>query len=168
MPSNLPLPSASPNKITGNVSTRPHQQPEARAVRTYYVVSSFSGNLTVNQVGTAATYVEIHVTGDITGSIDVKPNVHVKIYFDGNISVKARDIVNESGIAGNLQFYGISPTDPAATQSIDIAIAGKFFCDILRPKRGFSHKRAIPTSPVRLFARHSTRTATPAGITTVR
>ena len=102
-----------------------------------YVVSSFSGNLTINPVGTAATYVEIHVTGDITGSIDVKSNVHVKIYFDGNVSVKARDIVNESGIAGNLQFYGISPTDPAATQSIDIASPGNFSATFYAPSADF-------------------------------
>ena len=119
MPSNMPLPQASPNKINGNVSLTPSTAGTS-SVPNYYVVSSFTGSLTVNQVGTADTYVDIHVTGDITGSIDVKPNVHVQIYFDGNIAVKARDIVNESGLAANLQLYGISPTDPTTTQSIDI------------------------------------------------
>ena len=42
--------------------------------------------ISISQVGTAGTYVAIRVTGDITGSIDVKPNVHVKICFDGNVS----------------------------------------------------------------------------------
>jgi len=136
MPSTMPLPQASPSRVSGNVSLTP---PAAGTsiVPNYYVVSSFSGNLTVNQVGTAQTYVDIHVTGDITGSIDVKPNVHVKVYFDGNVSVKARDIINESGIAGDLQFYGISPIDPAATQSIDIDSPGNFSATFYAPSADF-------------------------------
>ena len=132
MPSNMPLPQASPNKINGNVSLTPSTAGTS-SVPNYYVVSSFTGNLTVYQVGTTDTYVDIHVTGDITGSIDVKPNVHVQVYFDGNINVKARDIVNESGIAGNLQFYGISPTDPTATQSIDIQSPGNYSATFYAP-----------------------------------
>ncbi|PYK76804.1 MAG: hypothetical protein DMF40_10785 [Verrucomicrobia bacterium] len=136
MPSNLPLPQASPSKINGNVALTPSTAGSA-GVPNYYVVSSFSGNLTINQVGSAQTYVDIHVTGDITGSIDVKPNVHVKVYFDGNVSVKAQDIVNESGVSGNLQFYGISPTDPTVTQSIDIASPGNFSATFYAPSADF-------------------------------
>jgi hypothetical protein len=136
LPSNLPLPLPSLTKITGNVSLTPSTAGSS-GVPNYYVVSSFSGNLTINQVGTAQTYVAIHVTGDITGSIDVKPNVHAKIYFDGNVSVKARDIVNESGIAGNLQFYGISPSDPTVSQSIDIASPGNFSATFYAPSADF-------------------------------
>ena len=136
LPSNLPLPQSSPSRISGNVSLTPSTAGTSK-IPNYYVVSSFSGNLTVNQVGTAQTYVDIHVTGDITGSIDVAPNVHVKIYFDGNVSVKARDIINESGIAGNLQFYGISPTDPTASQSIDIASPGNFSATFYAPSADF-------------------------------
>ena len=139
MPSNLPLPQASPNKINGNVSLTPTAAGTS-SVPNYYVVSSFTGSLTVNQVGTAQTYVDIHVTNDITGSIDVKPNVHVKIYFDGNISVKARDIVNETGLAANLQFYGISPTDPTTTQSINIQSPGDFTATFYAPSADFQVK----------------------------
>jgi cytoskeletal protein CcmA (bactofilin family) len=139
MPSNLPLPQASPNKINGNVSLTPSTAGSS-GVPNYYVVSSFTGNLTVNQVGTAQTYVDIHVTGDITGSIDVKPNVHVKVYFDGNVNVKARDIVNESNIAANLQFYGISPTDPTTTQSIYIDSPGNFSATFYAPSADFQIK----------------------------
>ena len=132
LPSNLPLPQASPSRISGSVSLTPSTAGTS-SVPNYYVVSSFTGSLTVNQVGTAQTYVDIHVTGDITGSIDVKPNVHVKVYFDGNIAVKARDIVNEGGLAANLQFYGISPTDPTATQSIDIQSPGNYSATFYAP-----------------------------------
>ena len=132
MPSTMPLPQASPNKINGNINLTPTAAGTS-SVPNYYVVSSFTGNLTINPVGTSQTYVAMHVTNDITGSIDVKPNVHVQIYFDGNITVKARDIVNESGIAGNLQFYGISPTDPTTTQSIDIQSPGNYSATFYAP-----------------------------------
>ena len=136
LPSNLPLPLPSLTKITGNVNLNPSTAGSSNSPN-YYVVSSFSGNLTINQVGTAQTYVAIHVTGDITGSVDIKPGVHAKIYFDGNVSVKARDIVNESSISGNLQFYGISPTDPTASQSIDIASPGNFSATFYAPSADF-------------------------------
>jgi len=136
MPTNLPLPLPSPTTIVDNVTLNP---PSAGSVTSpnAYLVSSFSGNLTINQVGTAPTYVAIHSTGDITGSIDAKPNVYVKIFFDRNISLKARDIVNESGIAANLQFYGISPSDPTAIQSIDIAPPGNFAATFYAPSADF-------------------------------
>jgi hypothetical protein len=136
LPSNLPLPASSPSRVSGNVTVTPSTAGTSASPNTY-LLSSFTGKLTINAVGTAATYVAIHVTNDITGSIDVKPNVHVKVYFDGNISVKAQDILNESAIAGNLQFYGISPSDPAATQSIDIASPGNFSATFYAPSADF-------------------------------
>jgi hypothetical protein len=103
----------------------------------FYLLSSFTGHLTVNQTGGAQTYVAIHVTSDITGTIDIKPGVHAQIFFDGNISVKARDITNESGIAGNLQFYGISPVDPLTAQSIYIAPPGDFAATFYAPSADY-------------------------------
>ena len=39
----------------------------------------------------------------------MQPGRDVQFFIDGNVDVKARDLVNETGLAGNLQFYGISP-----------------------------------------------------------
>jgi hypothetical protein len=85
--------------------------------------ASVTGKLTVNAIGAAETYVALHVTGDITGQI--APNVHLQVYFDGNMDVKARDLGNNTGLAGNLQFYGISPPRdaneiPQWTQTINL------------------------------------------------
>lgn len=132
MPTNLPLPSSSPSRVSGNVTITPSTAASSGSPNVY-LLTSFTGKLTINAVGTAATYVAIHVTSDITDSIDVKPNVHVKVYFDGDTNLKAQDIVNESGIAGNLQFYGISPTDPTVTQSIDIRSPGNFSATFYAP-----------------------------------
>jgi len=137
LPTDFPLPQPSPTAITtGNVTITPPFAGSAK-IPVYYVVSSFTGKLTINQFGSAQTYVAIHVTNDITGKIDVKTGVHADIFFDGSISVKGRDIVNESGIAGNLQFYGISPTDPSISQSVAIAPPGDFSAAFYVPGADF-------------------------------
>jgi hypothetical protein len=140
LPYTLPtdLPTASPNLTTilGNVTLTPPVSGNAKNPN-FYVVSSFSGNLTINPVGTGVTYVAIHVTNDITGTIDVKPGVHAEIFFDGNINLKARDIVNETGIAGNLQFYGISPVNASTSQSINIAPPGNLAATFYAPSADF-------------------------------
>ena len=136
MPTNFPLPLPTLTTILGDVTLNPLIAGSATSP-SFYLVSSFTGNLTINPVGNAETYVAIHVTNDITGTIDIKPGVHAQIFFDGNINVKARDIVNETGIAGNLQFYGISPTNPLITQSIEIAPPGDFSATFYAPSADF-------------------------------
>ncbi|MBA3571633.1 MAG: hypothetical protein H0W34_06620 [Pyrinomonadaceae bacterium] len=125
------LPSQLPNAVTGTQTLVPLQPGTADAPQ-YYIISSLSGKLTVNPVVTGAdTYVAIRVNGgDITGGITVNGPVHLKVYFDYNINTKNSDLANQSPtatnpIAGNLQFYGISPPrdasgNPVRTQSINL------------------------------------------------
>src|SRR6266487_2162551 len=128
--------------VTGNQTLTPPAAGTSVAP-IYYLVSSWSGALTVTPVtimtGTPPvsvpqdTYVAIHVTSDISGGnagITVNPKVHVKIYFDRNMSVKNNNLINQNPsltnpIAGNLQFYGISPPrdangNPMWSQTIDL------------------------------------------------
>src|SRR2546423_357282 len=126
---------SNPSTVTGNTTINP---PGAGAPQSpnYYLITSFnqSGNLTVNAYsnnGTVQeTYVAVHVTGDVGGStgqgasITMANHVHLEFYFDGNFGAKATNIVNNSGYAGNLQFYGISPTDPSVQQTIDFNSGG--------------------------------------------
>jgi hypothetical protein len=137
MPTDLPMPQNSPTKANGNTTITPPAAGTAQSP-TYYVFSSFNGNLTVNAYGTAQTYVAIHTTSDITGTIDVKPNVHLRVYFDGNVNMKARDLTNETGLAANLQLYGISPTDPSVSQTINISPPGNFAAAIYAPSAAFT------------------------------
>jgi hypothetical protein len=137
LPTDFPAPQASPTKANGNVTINPPAAGTS-ASPNFYLFSSFNGNLTVNPYAAAQTYVDIHVTNDVTGTIDVKPNAHVRVFFDGNVSVKARDLNNESGIAGNLQFYGISPTDPSTTQTIAISPPGNFSATFYAPSANFT------------------------------
>ena len=144
-----PLAYQLPLTVTGNKNLTPLAGGTA-ATPTYYVISSLSGSLTVHPVVVAGnpvdTYVAIRVAnglggGDITGKIKVlggtpdpmnpdkaTGNVHLKIYFEGNINTKNSDIVNQSPTAtnpyaGNMQFYGISPSD-GTTRRIDLQSGG--------------------------------------------
>lgn len=126
---------SNPSVVTGNTTINPPAAGTA-ASPNYYLMSSFAtnGNLTVNPYvnngTTQETYVAIHVTGDIGSStgqgatIVVPAHVHLQIYFDGNFGAKAQNIINTSGYAGNLQFYGISPPDPTVQQTISINSGG--------------------------------------------
>jgi len=122
---------ANPTGVAGNTTITPTAAGSA-SQPSYYVLTSFAnnGNLsvtpyTVNGV-VQETYVALHVKSDIgngTGngpSITIPAHVHLQIYFDGNIQTKAASIVNGSGLAGNLQFYGISPTDPNVQQVVNL------------------------------------------------
>jgi hypothetical protein len=134
MPTDMPAPQAAPTSITTTNSpfslTPP--VPGTPAVPTYYLLSALSGRLIVNPVGTAETYVAIHVTNNMTAHINVKPKVHLKIFFDGNMDVKGRDIDNESGLAANLQYYAISPPS-GGSQFIHIAPPGNFAATFYAP-----------------------------------
>ena len=133
MPTNMPAPQASPTSVTSDLSITPPAAGTA-AVPTYYLLSALcNGKLVINPFGSALTYVAIHVTNDITAHVNVKPNVHVKIFFDGNMDVKARDIDNESNVAANLQYYAISPSNPATSQFIHIAPPGNFAATFYAP-----------------------------------
>ena len=102
----------------------------------YYLISTFvnTGELTVNPVVVGGspqpTYVVLSVMGDIGSTTSSQPkitvpaNVHLRIYFTGNLQTKAENIINTSGYSGNLQFYAISPTDPSIQQTINLNSGG--------------------------------------------
>src|SRR6266436_2698096 len=126
---------SSPTTVTPNTTITPPAAGSADKPN-YYLVTSFvnNGSLTVNPATTVVngvpqvqeTYVAVHVTGDIGSSsgqgpsITVPANVHLEVYFDGNLQTKCENIVNTSGYAGNLQFYGISPTDSNIQQTVNL------------------------------------------------
>jgi hypothetical protein len=125
-----------PSAVTSSSQTLTPPNAGSSTAPNYYVISTLSGKLTVNQVAGQETYVAIRVNsadvnGDgITGGITVTPGVHLKIYFDYNINTKNSDLVNNNPtstnpLAGNLQFYGISPPrdangNPVRTQTINL------------------------------------------------
>lgn len=76
---------------------------------------SSANNITVAlPAGQTQGEAQIYVTGNVTGGITVMPGVTLKIWFEGDFSMKARDIDNLNNNAANLQLYGV---DPPAGQS---------------------------------------------------
>ena len=131
-----------------------------------YVYNSLSGGLTINGQNVpvllpnagkpAETYVTIVVNGDVTGPITIKQGVNAKIYFTGNLSAKGTDLNNNNvdaavgtynvdgtastnySRAGHMQFYGISPTDPSVTQTINITPPGDVWATFYAPSATLS------------------------------
>lgn len=135
-----------PSSVTNNTTITPAAGGTSTAPN-YYLVSSITKALTLNPApgpspgGTPVdTYINIRVTGDISGNnaaITVNPKVHLKVYFDGNVDVKAQNLVNtspntpyfyDSGpFSGNMQFYGISPTTGGRSQTFNLDSGGGQF-----------------------------------------
>jgi len=138
LPTSLPTPQLNPLTILGNITIIPPVVGSAVLPSLYVIPSLTSAKLTVNALGTAETFVAVHVTGDITKQITIGPHVHLTLYVDGNIALKAQDMVNQTGLAGNFQIYGISPTDPTVAQTISIAPPGNFAATIYAPSADLS------------------------------
>jgi hypothetical protein len=91
--------SAAPSTLTAGTSASP----------LYASYTSVNG-LTVNlPAGQTTGIADVYVTGDVGGGITVAKGVTLKLWFEGNFSMKARDINNSNNNAANLQFYGIDP-----------------------------------------------------------
>jgi hypothetical protein len=156
--------SGSPSTITPSATAANPATPD------WYLYSSFNGN-TVNALSDGAghpveTYVNVVVTGDV-GDVTIAKGVNLKLWFAGNMNVKARDLVNNNvdgptngvykattfntttGVptaytptdnysrAGHMQFNGISPTAPA-TQTVSIGPPGDFWATFYAPHADFS------------------------------
>ena len=112
-------------------------------------------------------YAKIVVNGDITGKITVEKGVTAEIWFTGRMRVKGDDLDNQNvdrgtqtanpgsvGIppsipptladdpnpsrVGHMKFFGISPTAPGATQTIQIDSPGNIFATFYAPSADIS------------------------------
>src|SRR5205085_513125 len=126
---------SNPSTVGGNTTISPLAAGSPQSPN-YYLISSYStnGNLSVNAFSNNGTpqetYVAVKVNGDVGSSsgqgasITIANHVHLELYFTGNFGAKATNIVNNSGFAGNLQIYGISPSDPSVQQQINLNSCG--------------------------------------------
>src|SRR5438552_14059022 len=107
-------------------------------------------------------YAKIVVNGDVTGKITLEKGVTAEIWFTGNMKVKGKDLDNQNvdrgtqtpnpaGLGapplipptpaddpnpsrvGHLKFFGISPTTPGTTQTIEIDAPGNIFATFYAP-----------------------------------
>jgi len=112
-------------------------------------------------------YAKVVVNGHVTGKITVKRGVTAEIWFTGNMNVKGEDLDNQNvdrgtqipnlgsaGVppsipatpaddpnpsrVGHMKFFGISPTAPGATQTIQIDSPGNVFATFYAPSADFT------------------------------
>ncbi len=134
----MPASQASPTTANSGTTTIIPPSAGTAAVPITYTLDSISSNLDIRpaaSAGATQTFVTIRVRTDITAEIRVRAGVTAQIYFQGNVSVKARDIINDSNRAGNLQFYGVSPTN-GTQQTIEINSPGNFAATFYAPTAG--------------------------------
>ena len=100
---------------------------------------SLSGNNTLTLAGNpdgSATYIELHVTGDITvaggSQIVVAPGVSATIYFDGNIDVSGVGIINSNNQPNDLHLYGVQPID-SSSRSVHLGGNGQITATVYAP-----------------------------------
>ena len=75
----------------------------------YASYSSVNGINVVLPSGQTTGVANLYITGDVKGGITVAAGVTLKIWFEGNFSMKSRDINNLNNNSANLQLYGINP-----------------------------------------------------------
>jgi hypothetical protein len=156
--------SGTPNPIVPSATAANPATPD------WYLYPSFNGK-TINALNDGAghpveTYVNVVVTGDV-GDVAIAKGVNAKIWFAGNMDVKARDLDNNNvdgpasgtykattfnvttGVptayaptdnysrAGHMQFNGISPVG-GGSQTIHIAPPGDFWATFYAPDADFT------------------------------
>lgn len=101
---------AAPSTITAGTLAAP----------THGSYSSANDIIVVLPPGQTQGEANLYVTGNVTGGITVAAGVTLKIWFEGNFSMKASDINNANNRAANLQLYGIDPV-AGQTRTFDIS-----------------------------------------------
>jgi hypothetical protein len=127
-----------PSIINGNATlaaSATEGSPSSRYVLSAVTLNSRTLNLAGNADGTA-TYIELHVTGDIAvtgnGQITVAPGVHATIYFDGNLDIAGNGILNQNNQPSDLLLYGVQP-DPSANLHASLGGNGSISAALYAP-----------------------------------
>ncbi len=85
----------------------------------------------------ATTHIEIYVTGDISATgnsqIIVHPGVKAIIHFAGGVKVSGNGLVNKTNQPGNLQMYGITPSDTSITKTVELGGNGHLTAAVYAP-----------------------------------
>jgi len=129
----------SPSTITGTATI--NASPTQGSASSRYLLNNItlnSGNLTIaGAAGGSTTYIEIHVTGDITvtgnGQITVAPGVKATIYFDGNVNIEGNGIISASNQPGNLLLYGVQPAIEESAPYVKLGGNGAISAAIYAP-----------------------------------
>ncbi len=115
----IPPVTAPPWKVTASGPAPAIITAGTAASPSYGSYSSADKIKVVLPIGQTKGEANIYVTGDVTGGITVAAGVTLKIWFEGNFSMKARNIDNLNFNAANLQLYGIDPVSGSRQFAVD-------------------------------------------------
>lgn len=98
-----------------------------------YKFSSVDGHLRITKglLG-LNTHVEIHITGDFRGTLELDPGVNAKVWVGGDFIAGPGKVKNGTRRAANLQIYGV-PTDTGDLPEIKIDTTGGVYAAIYAP-----------------------------------
>ena len=104
------------------------------ALPAQYRFTGISGSLHITR-GTLGlgTNVEIFVDGDVTGGIEVDPGVTAKLYVSGSLVTNASQLRNDTGLAANLQVYGVPSSaggSPRISVNLDTALCAAIYAPL--------------------------------------
>ncbi len=138
--------SSAPSSITGTTvlsagtALKPAQYRFNKITGSLHITGGLLGTGINVGLGTniaLGTNVEIFVDGDVTGSIEIDPNITAKLYVSGSITANASQLKNDTGVAANLQVYGV-PSSTGGTPQISINLDTAFCASIYAPLHGIS------------------------------
>jgi hypothetical protein len=136
---NWPSITAMPALVNGTATINASSVQGAAASRYRLNSVSLSGNQTLTIAGNAngsSSYVEIYVTGDIsvTGNAQIilGDGVKAKIYFQGNVDIAGKGMLNPSNQPADLLLYGIQPTG-GVTPHVNLAGNGQITAAVYAP-----------------------------------
>jgi len=131
--------SATPSLVSGTATINANSVLGTSASRYRLSSVSLSGNSTLTIAGNAdgsPSYVEIYVTGDISVSgnaqIILGDGVQAKIYFQGNVDISGKGMLNPSNQPADLLLYGIRPIG-GASQHVNLSGNGQITAAVYAP-----------------------------------
>ena len=114
-----------------------------------YRFTGISGSLHITRgfLG-IGTNVEIFVDGDIRGGIEIDPGITAKVYVSGSVETNASRLQNDTGVAANLQIYGV-PSSTGGTRDVAILLDASLCASIYAPLHDVVLN--CPANPVDVF-----------------
>lgn len=128
-----------PSTVNGNATLTASATQGSASSRYQLSGISVSGGQTLTLAGNpdgSPTYIEIYVTGDITvagnSQIVLGNGVSAKIYFQGNVAIAGKGMLNPNDRPSDLLLYGVQPTD-GVTRSVTLGGNGQITASLYAP-----------------------------------
>jgi hypothetical protein len=129
----------SPYTVSGSASLAASSTEGAPLSRYRLNAISLSGSQTLTLAGNpdgSPSYIEIYVTGDIsvsgTAQIVLGDGVRAKIYFQGNVDIAGKGVLNPANQPSDLLLYGVQPTG-SVTPHVSLGGNGQISAAVYAP-----------------------------------